>query len=98
MEKMKEGLLARWSPPARWRNAPFWGLSTELDAFEAAIRADERAARAVLPPLLSRVEVIDGGRAYAASDVDVRLYVQDEGRTLKVFVTRPIWHRASSGT
>ena len=39
--------------------------------------------------LLTRVEVIDEkGRAYVADGVSVRLDYQDDGRTLKVFVTR----------
>jgi ribosomal protein S28E/S33 len=36
---------------------------------------------------VTRVEVIDStGRAYVATNVTVELSVQDEGRTLKVFV------------
>lgn len=38
---------------------------------------------------VTRVEVIDSnGRAYVAYDVDTTVMLQDDGRTLKVFVER----------
>mgnify|MGYP000090659839 CR=1 FL=1 len=39
---------------------------------------------------VTRVEVIDSnGRAYVAYDVTPTIMLQDDGRTLKVFVERP---------
>lgn len=38
-------------------------------------------------PYITRVEVIDStGRVYSARDVSVDLVIQDEGRTLKLFI------------
>lgn len=78
------------------------GVSDE-DAFNAAIMAMEeyaaqiKGSSGIQEHLINRVEVIDGkGRSYIKwkdkSQIAVSLSVQDEGRTLKIFIkeTPPI--------
>lgn len=84
-----------------WWNDPLWiSLFMLLVVVPAASIGSSYLARWLQPRIMgddlepNRFEVIDEtGRAYSRWGVDIELHYQDDGRTLKVFVTEsaPLW-------
>jgi hypothetical protein len=85
VERMR-GVMAAWNR-ARHINGINRETQDALDADLHALSTLIDATMQINNERLSRVTVVDeSGRVYERRNLDVRLSLQDEGRTLKVFV------------